>query len=174
VKPAVIARRFLVPGIVSTVLWWIRARVFVSPRAEVEASPMLTMGRGSVVSSFSKLKANGPLRMGKGVQVSVSCFLEAGEGGLTFGDDVLVGPNTTIVTTNYRYDRVGVPVNRQGTVSRGVTIGDRVWIGANCVILDGVSIGEDAIVTAGSVVSNDVPARAIVQGNPARTIFTRR
>ncbi len=111
---------------------------------------------------------------GRNLQVASNCPREAGEGGLVFGDDGLVGPGSAIVTTNYRYDRVGVALSAQGTLSRGIEIGDRVWIGSNCTILDGVTIGADAIVTAGTVVTQNVPERAIVQGNPAKTIFTRR
>jgi acetyltransferase-like isoleucine patch superfamily enzyme len=67
-----------------------------------------------------------------------------------------------------------VPLQEQGTESKGVRIGDRVWIGANSVVLDGTEIGEDCLVSAGSVVSGRIPPRTIVQGNPAKVIFTRR
>ena len=77
------------------------------------------------------------------------------------------------VLTEIRLERVD-PLAQQGTVSRGIRIDDRVWVGANVTILDGVHVGRDAIITAGSIVSADVPERAIVQGNPARPIFTRR
>jgi acetyltransferase-like isoleucine patch superfamily enzyme len=69
---------------------------------------------------------------------------------------------------------VGVPLPEQGSVSKGVRIGHRVWIGANAVVLDGAELGDDCIVSAGSIVSGSIPPRSIVQGNPARVIFTRR
>jgi acetyltransferase-like isoleucine patch superfamily enzyme len=56
----------------------------------------------------------------------------------------------------------------------GVRIGDRVWLGSNCVVLDGADIGDDVIVSAGSVVSGRIPPNTVVLGNPAKVIFTRR
>jgi acetyltransferase-like isoleucine patch superfamily enzyme len=85
-----------------------------------------------------------------------------------------VSPNCTILTSNYRFDRLGIPLQEQGTESKGVRIGHRVWLGANSVVLDGADIGDDCIVSAGSIVSGSIPPRSIVQGNPAKVIFTRR
>ena len=167
-------RRFLVPGLFVQAYYFLRCRALVSHRAEVELTNRAELGKGTVISSFTKVKVAGSLRTGRRAQIASNCFIEAGEGGLILGDDVLVGPGSSIITTNYQYSQVGVPVTEQGTVSRGVVIGDRVWIGANCTILDGVTIGDDAIVTPGSVVSADVPERAIVQGNPGQPIFVRR
>lgn len=168
-----IARRFL-PGIVVQVYYFLRFGALVSHRAEMEMSGQARLGRGTVISSFTKVKVAGPFETGRGAQIASNCFLEAGLGGIRLGEDVLVGPGCVFVTTNYRYDRLGVPLTEQGTSSRGIRVGDRSWIGANCVLLDGVTIGNDAIVSAGSIVSSDVPEGAIVQGNPAKVIFTRR
>jgi len=168
-----VLRRFL-PGFVVQWIYFARCGALVSPRAEVEISGKAQLGRGTVISSYTKVKIAGPFVTGQRVQIASNCFVEVGEGGLQMGDDVLVGPGCAIITTNYKYDKVGVPLAQQGTVSRGIRIDDRAWIGANVTILDGVHVGRDAIVTAGAVVSSDVPERAIVQGNPARPIFTRR
>ena len=172
-RPGKILRRFL-PGFVVQFVYLLKHRAFVSARAEIELSGDARLGRGTVISSFTKVKVSGPFVTGPRAQVATGCFLEVGEGGLYLGEDVLIGPGCSLVTTNYRYDRVDVPVQQQGTVSKGISIGDRSWIGANCVILDGVTIGRDVIVVAGSVVSTSIPDRTIVQGNPAKAIFTRR
>jgi acetyltransferase-like isoleucine patch superfamily enzyme len=87
---------------------------------------------------------------------------------------VLISPNCTILTTNYMFDRLDVPVQEQGIMSKGVRIGNRVWLGSNCVVLDGAEIGDNVIVSAGSIVSGQIPPNSIVQGNPAKVIFTRR
>jgi acetyltransferase-like isoleucine patch superfamily enzyme len=65
-------------------------------------------------------------------------------------------------------------LQQQGNISKGSRIGHRVWIGANSVVLGGADIGDNVIVSAGSVVSGSVKANAIVMGNPAKVIFTRR
>ena len=149
-------------------------RTLVSGRAEVELSPNARWGPGCVISSFVKIKITGPFHMGRGVQIACGCFLGASREGLFIGDDTLIGPNCSILTSTLNYERVGVPLKDQGTTPRRTTIGDRVWIGANSVVLPGSKIGDDAIVSVGSVVSGEVPPRSIVLGNPAKVIFTRR
>jgi acetyltransferase-like isoleucine patch superfamily enzyme len=79
-----------------------------------------------------------------------------------------------IIGNNYKYGSLDVPFRLQGTVSKGTRIGNNVWIGAGASILDGVVIGNGVIITPNSMVSSRVPDNAIVQGNPAKVIFTRR
>ena len=66
-----------------------------------------------------------------------------------------------------------VEVFRQPTTSRGISIGDDVWIGSHVVILDGVAVGDKAMIAAGAVVTKDVPPGAVVGGNPARLLRWR-
>jgi acetyltransferase-like isoleucine patch superfamily enzyme len=166
--------RFLVPQLVVRILYFARHRTFIGPRAEVDYARHAVWGRGCVISSFTKVKIDGPCRVGARVHIASGCFITADPGGLVVGDNVLIGPNCAIVSSNYVYARLDVPLHEQGHTSRGIRIGSNVWIGANSVVADGSDIGDNAIVVAGSVVSGAVPANAIVQGNPARVIFTRR
>ncbi len=166
--------RALVPTIVVRLYYLVKHGTLISGRSEIDLATTTNWGRSCVVSAYAKIKIFGPFVMGRGVQIGSSTFLGAGPGGLFIGDDVLISPNCTILTTTYAYDALGVPLQRQGISSRGVRIGHRVWIGANSVILDGTEIGDDVIVAAGSIVSGRIPERSIIQGNPARVIFTRR
>jgi acetyltransferase-like isoleucine patch superfamily enzyme len=90
---------------------------------------------------------------------------------IIIGDRVLIGSNATIIDTDFH---PLPPDERRRTTSAGecapVTIHDDVFIGANCLILKGVTIGRGSVIGAGSVVSRDVPAGAIVAGNPARVV----
>ena len=80
-------------------------------------------------------------------------------GGLRFGNDIEIAPNTVIVTTNhYKYDY------RKIGFKQGVTIGNNVWIGANCVITAGVNIGDNVVIGAGCVIRQDVPSDTVVMG----------
>ncbi|WP_336213890.1 acyltransferase [Nonomuraea sp. LPB2021202275-12-8] len=94
-------------------------------------------------------------------------------GTVTMGDGVRIGAHTSILGFNHSMepDR---PVHRQPVTERGITIGDDVWIGSNVVIVDGVTVGSHAVIGAGSVVTRDVPAWAVVAGNPARLLRDRR
>ena len=168
-------RRFLVPGWYVSAVCFVRFRAQVSPRAEVEVSGKLRLGRGTVVGSFTKIKAaEGVLSTGVGTRIATGCFLDAQSGGLSIGNGVLIGANSVIITGSYRYGQLGVPLDEQGFTSQGTRIGDNTFIGSNCVVLDGSDIGNDVIVSPGSVVSGRVPSSVIVSGNPARVIFKRR
>lgn len=110
---------------------------------------------------------------GKSIRLGERVFLNAGcrfqdQGGLEIGDDCLIGHNTVIATLNHDLS----PRRRGDLHPSPVVIGRNVWIGANVTILPGVTIGEDAVIAAASVVTKDVPARALVVGSPARVIRT--
>jgi acetyltransferase-like isoleucine patch superfamily enzyme len=169
-----LVRRVLTPMVVVRLYYFWKHRAVISGKAEVDLASTTSWGKGCVISAFTKVKISGPFVLGQRVQISTSCFLGAGPAGLTLGDDVLISPNCTILTGTYVFDRLGVPLQEQGTVSKGVRIGPRVWLGSNSVVLSGAVIGDDAIVSAGSVVSGTVPPNSIVMGNPAKVIFTRR
>lgn len=169
-----LVRRALTPAMAVRWYYLRKHRALVSGRAEVDLAPSTEWGPGCMISAFTKIKISGRFVMGRRVNIGSGCFIGAGNGGLVLGDDVLVSPNCTILTSNYRFEQLGVALQEQGTESKGVRIGDRVWIGANSVVLDGTEIGEDCLVSAGSVVSGRIPPRSIVQGNPAKVIFTRR
>jgi acetyltransferase-like isoleucine patch superfamily enzyme len=174
-KASTILRRFLVPGwFVSLACMW-RFGAQVSPRAEVELSKGLQLGKGTVVGSFTKIKAaGGPLRIGAHTRIATGCFLDGQAGGLEIGSGGLIGPHCVLVTSAYKFSQIGVPLEQQGSSSQGSYIGDNVFIGSNCVILDGSHIGNDVIITPCSVISGKIPPGVVVGGNPARVIFKRR
>ena len=105
------------------------------------------------------------MRIGKRVFINSGCKFQD-QGGITIGDDVLVGHNCVIATLNHAMD----PARRADMIPAPVKIGDKVWIGANVTILQGVTIGEGAVIAAGAVVNKDVPARTVVGGIPAKVL----
>ena len=90
------------------------------------------------------------------------------------GDDTIIGPGFCLMAGNHRLNVPGASFRslKDGDNS-GVTIGRNVWIGAQVTVLRGVTIGDAAVVGAGSVVTRDIPAFAIAVGNPARQIRWR-
>ncbi|CAN5296988.1 hypothetical protein BH24PSE2_BH24PSE2_13010 [soil metagenome] len=174
-KFGMFARRFLIPAPLVTLICYAKFRAFVSPRAEVEFSKFLQLGRGVNISSFTKLKASrGPMKIGKAVRIGSGCFIAAQEKGLEIGDYSMIGPNTSVLSGMYNHDRLDVPIIRQGVTSKGTRIASNVFIGSNCIILDGADIGSGVIVSPGSVVSGKIPENVIIQGSPAKVVFERR
>lgn len=144
-------------------------------RAEVELSANLQLGERTTISSFTKVKtADGPVRTGHDCGFATGCFVSAGPGGIELGDHVICGPNVVLVASNYKYASLDVPFEQQGTSSAGIRIGNNVWIGANCTILDGSVIGDNTIIVANSLVNRRLPPNVIVQGNPAKVVLQRR
>lgn len=105
------------------------------------------------------------LRIGRNVFINSGCRFQD-QGGVSIGDDTLIGHNAVVATLNHAL----APSRRADMTPAPVTIGRNVWIGANVTILPGVSIGDDAVVAAASVVTRDVPAGALVLGSPARVV----
>lgn len=95
-------------------------------------------------------------------------------GKVRFGSFVRIASHASIVGFNHGMARTDIPIHAQPLETRGIVIGDDVWIGANAVILDGVTIGSGAVVAAGAIVTRDVPDWAIVGGAPARVLKLRR
>lgn len=105
------------------------------------------------------------ITIGKNVWIQQGCtFFD--RGGITIGDDVYIAPKVNLVTLNHLVN----PYERSTTVAKPIKIGNRVWIGIAATVLSGVTIGENAIVGSGSVVTHDVEPNTVVAGNPARVI----
>ena len=105
------------------------------------------------------------IRLGAGVFLNVNCVILDGVE-VSIGDKTLIGPAVQILTADHPRD----PAVRAAGLEFGrpIRIGRNVWIGGGAIILPGVSIGDDALIGAGSVVTRDVPPRATAFGNPAR------
>lgn len=105
------------------------------------------------------------ITVGKNVFINACCHFQD-QGGITLGDNCLVGHNVVFATLNHGF----APEERQSMLPAPIVVGRNVWIGSNSTILPGVTIGDNSIIAAGSVVTKDVPANAIVAGVPARFI----
>jgi acetyltransferase-like isoleucine patch superfamily enzyme len=96
-----------------------------------------------------------------------------GHGGVEIGQDTLVSMKVTIVSSNHGIPPLGGSIRQAADVLLPTKIGRDVWIGANAVILGGTTIGDGAVVAAGSVVNRDVAPGAVVAGAPARLVRNR-
>ena len=105
------------------------------------------------------------ITLGKNVFINSGCRFQD-QGGITIGDNALIGHNVVIATLNHDMN----PETRGSLIPSPVKIGNRVWIGSGAIILPGVTIGDNAVIGAGSVVTKDVPENAVAVGNPARIV----
>lgn len=108
---------------------------------------------------------------GKNITVGKCVFLNTGctfqdRGGIIIGDGTQIGQNVTLVTLNHG----SVPETRHTTYPAPIVIEENVWIGANVTVLPGVTIGRNAIIAAGAVVTKNVPANTVAGGVPAKTL----
>lgn len=113
-------------------------------------------------------KGNGKIRIGDGCGIS-NATLFACEA-ITLGSHILVGGGTRIYDTDFHWLDFEKRINEAGGETRPVTIKDGAFIGADCIILKGVTIGEKSVIGAGSVVTKSVPDGEIWAGNPAKFI----
>lgn len=106
------------------------------------------------------------IRVGRNVFVNQNCtFYDLG--GLDIADDVMIGPNVSIITSSHPLD----PAQRRSvTIGKPIVIERNVWIATGATIIGGVTIGENSVVAAGSVVTRDVPPNVLVGGSPAQVI----
>ena len=107
-----------------------------------------------------------------GSHVSINGLLVYGDGDLNIGDYVHMGAETVICTDNHNYEGDAIPYDTT-VIRKPVNIASYVWIGTRSTILPGTTIGEGAIIQAGSVVHGDIPPYSIAGGNPAKVFKTR-
>ncbi len=106
------------------------------------------------------------ISVGRNVFVNQNCtFYDLG--GLDIADDVMIGPNVSIITSGHPIEP---SQRRAGVTAKPIAIERSVWIAAGATIIGGVTVGENSVVAAGSVVTRDVPPNTLVGGNPARVI----
>lgn len=113
----------------------------------------------------------GRLILGHGAVLATGANIRAAGGTIRVGSASVIGQHTVVVAANHRILR-GVPyLNTHWDESRvGVVVGDNVWVAANCTLLPGTTIGDNAMIAAGSVVRGDVPSNEIWGGVPARRL----
>ncbi|QUN06766.1 acyltransferase [Shewanella yunxiaonensis] len=146
---------------------------FIAPEAALFAEPgrAITIGRQCMIAANCFL--HGPITLGDEVSINHSCSMDGGGKGIIIGNQTRIANNVTIYAFNHGM-APDMPVYRQSSQSRGIVIGCDVWIGAQVGIVDGVTIGDGAVIGMGAIVTKDVPAWAIVAGNPAVIIGDRR
>jgi virginiamycin A acetyltransferase len=152
----------------------------ISPLADIEDSTrgsLIRIAAGAVIDAFVKIKpagGTGDVVIGENSYINSGCVIYSGHG-VQIGRDVLIAANCTLAATNHAFDNPDRPIRLQGfQPSRGgIVIEDDVWIGANCVLLDGAHVGRSCVVAAGSVVRGRLAPGMVHGGRPLRAIRRR-
>jgi acetyltransferase-like isoleucine patch superfamily enzyme len=105
------------------------------------------------------------ITIGKNVFINSGCHFQD-QGGIAIGDDTLIGHTVVLAILNHGLEAD----KRKNLYPAPIIIGNNVWIGAHATVLPGVSIGENAVIAAGAVVTKDVPPNTVVGGVPAKVI----
>jgi len=158
-------------------------RLFGTPLIQKTAGSEITIGSNCVLNSewgsnplapnhpvfLATRKPSAKIVIGKnfGMTGGTICAAES----VVIGDDVIIGANCTVTDTDFHpIDRAERKADSKAGRHRPVTIGNGVFIGMNCIVLKGTTIGDGVVVGAGSIVSGDIPAGHVYAGNPAREV----
>jgi len=126
------------------------------------------MGDDSTIEDFTTINNGvGDIYIGDRTRIGLGCTLI---GPVSVGNDVRLAQNIVMSGLNHNYTDVSLPISEQGVTTNPIVVEDEVWIGANCVILPGVTVKKHAVVAAGSIVRRNVPAYSVVAGNPAKVM----
>ncbi|HZW36336.1 MAG TPA: acyltransferase [Candidatus Deferrimicrobiaceae bacterium] len=135
----------------------------------------ILLGDGVIINRNTIVQSKGgDILIGKSVRIGANSTLVS-KGGIRIEDDTVIAGGCTIAAGTFDYSDLSRKISEQEMSTAGpIVIGRNVWLATGVTILDGVRIGEDSIVSAGSVVTGNIPPRSIAHGNPAKVVFTRR
>ena len=144
------------------------SKIYRSVRMDTPPYRNFALGKRSVIESFCCINnAVGDVVIGDYTRIGIHNTII---GPVTIGNHVNLAQGITVTALNHNFKDATLRIDEQGISTKPVTIGDDVWIGANAVILPGVTIGKHVVVAAGAVVTKDVPDNCIVGGVPAKVI----
>ena len=158
----------------------IAASARISPLAYCEESSRgsrLVVGERTFIDAFVAIKfsgGTGDVAIGEETYLNAGTVLYSGNG-ITIGDRVMIAANCTFAPTTHAFERRDLPMIRQRFMPRrgGLLLEDDVWIGANCVILDGAVLRRGCVVGANSLVNGELAPFSINYGSPARFVRWR-
>lgn len=153
----------------------------ISQLADIEDSirgTRIEVGAHSVIDSFVKIKpagGSGDLVIGDHVVINSGCVFYTGHG-VRIGNHVSIAANCTFAPANHAYKHKSRLIQEQGFLpgKGGILIEDDVWIGANCVLLDGAILRRGCVLGAGSIVRGELKAYTVYAGHPLRIVGIRQ
>lgn len=146
--------------------------VFIAPQARIFAEPGRTVRIGDGVRIAADCVLHGPVTLGPDVSVNHHVTMDGGRAGISVGANSRIAAYATLYAFNHGMQLQQL-IREQPVTSRGIVLGEDVWIGAQAGVVDGVTIGDRAVVGMNAQVTRDVAACTVVAGNPARPVGSR-
>lgn len=140
------------------------------------SSRKIVLGNNAKIGMYSKLLSTSHLATyGKGLVMgnnsAVGDFCHFGApGGITIGNDVIMGSFVSFHSENHNFQDSSKLIREQGVNSKGIILGNNIWVGAKVTFLDGCEVGDNSVVAAGAVVNGIFPANSVIGGVPAKVI----
>jgi acetyltransferase-like isoleucine patch superfamily enzyme len=139
----------------------------------------IVIGSNVTISRYASIICTGIIAdLGKGITIGDHSAIGSysflgGQGGISIGNNVIMGAGVKLFSENHNYDRLDIPIRLQGESRKGITIEDDCWIGAGSIILDGTIIRKGCVVAAGSVVRDEIKNYSVIGGVPSRLLKNR-
>jgi len=126
------------------------------------------LGNDSTIEDFTTINNGvGDIYIGDRTRIGLGCTLI---GPVRIGNDIRLAQNIVMSGLNHNYEDISRPISDQGVTTSPIIIEDESWVGANCVVLPGVTVGKHCVIAAGSIVTRDIPPYSVAAGNPARVL----
>lgn len=142
------------------------------------ASRKLSFGNGSKIGAYSTISTTSHLsKVGEGVSIGDNSAIGeysyfGASGGISIGRDVIMGQYISFHSENHNFNDNSKLIREQGVTSKGIRIGNNIWVGAKVTFLDGCVVGDNSVVAAGAVVNGQFPDNSVIGGVPAKVIKT--
>ena len=140
------------------------------------AANKLIFGDNVKIGAFSSISCTSHMsKFGKGFKIGnnsgIGRFTEFGSsGGIEIGEDVIMGSYISFHSENHNFDDITKPIREQGVTSKGIKLGNNIWVGAKVTFLDGCVVGDNSVIAAGAVVKGSFPKNVVIAGIPAKII----
>jgi acetyltransferase-like isoleucine patch superfamily enzyme len=156
-------------------LSFFRKKYSMHKTAIVKNRKLVHIGNNAEIQEYVIIKTfDGIVSIGANTQINPFTVIY-GCSDIRIGNNVMIAPHCMIVSGTHNHHQTDIPMRFAGSPSKGpIVIEDDVWIGANCTIVDNITIGTGAVIGANSVVTKDVPSFSIVGGVPAKIIGARK
>lgn len=154
-------------------------KVKILEQAKIYGFKNISIGDNTALGFNSQISADGTtgqesLKIGSNISMNINVVINADVGGqIEIGNRTLIGPNVVLRAKNHNYKDKNEAIRFQGHKGGRIVIGEDVWLGANVIVLPGVTVGIGAVVAAGAVVTKDVKSYDLVAGVPAKKIGER-